>query len=117
MANFYLVEQRGVPGARLVEAERPASAINHVIDGAFSAKRVDGRELLDASKLYEVEIAGVKPADPSPAVSAQTGAQGAEGADNDPAAQTGDGSNENAAATGNDPDFKPGVGANEEDEE
>lgn len=69
MANFYFVEQRGVPGARLIEAERPASAINHVVDGAFSAKRVDGRELIDASKLYEVEVAGVKP-DPAPAASA-----------------------------------------------
>lgn len=116
MANFYLVEQRGVPGARLIEAERPASAINHVIDGAFSAKRVDGRELLDAAKLYEVEIAGAKP-DPSPAVSAPAGAQGAEGADNDPAAQTGDGSNENAAATGTDADFIAGQGSREEDEE
>lgn len=60
MAHFYLIEQRGVPGARLIEAERPAGAINHVVDGAFTAKRVDGRELLDAAKLYEVEIAGVK---------------------------------------------------------
>lgn len=105
-----------MPGARLIEAERPASAVNHVVDGAFSAKRVEGRELLDAAKLYEVEIAGAKP-DPTPAVSAPAGAQGAEGADNDPAAQTGDGSNENAAATGNDADFKPGTGTNEEDEE
>lgn len=110
MANFYLVEQRGVPGARLVEAERPASAINHVIDGAFSAKRVDGRELLDAAKDYEVEVAGAKP-DPTPAASAQAGAQ-----DADPAAKTGDGSNENAG-TGADPDFIAGQGNREEDEE
>ena len=67
MANFYLVEQRGVPGARLIEAERPASAINHVVDDAFSAKRVDGRELLDAAKLYEVEVAGLSKTIPAPA--------------------------------------------------
>jgi len=95
-----------VPGARLIEAERPASAINHVIDGAFSAKRVDGRELLDAAKLYEVEVAGAK-GDPSPAASAPAA---------NASADTGQ------AATGEqgnqpDPDFKPGTGLNEEDEE
>lgn len=63
---IYLVEQKGVPGARLIEAEKPAGAINHVIDSSFTAKRLDGRELLDAAKLYDLEVAGVKPADPPP---------------------------------------------------
>ncbi len=55
---FYVVEQRGVPGKRLVEADKPASALNHVIADSFTCKKVDGRELLDAAKECVVEIAG-----------------------------------------------------------
>ena len=61
---FYLVEQKGVPGARLVEADKPAGALNHVIEDTFDVKRVDGRELLEAAKQYEAEVAGVKPKEP-----------------------------------------------------
>jgi|JI10StandDraft_1071094.scaffolds.fasta_scaffold599618_1 hypothetical protein len=45
---FYTVEQKGVPGKRLIEAEKPAGAVNHVVEDQFIVKRVDGRELLDA---------------------------------------------------------------------
>ena len=56
---FYLIEQRGVPGKRLVEAEKPQGAINHVIADAFTCRKVDGRELLDAFKeCGDAEVAG-----------------------------------------------------------
>lgn len=45
---FYVVEQKGVPGKRLVEADKPAGALNHVVENQFDVKRVDGRELIDA---------------------------------------------------------------------
>lgn len=101
MANFYIVEQRGVPGARLIEAERPASAINHVTEGAFTVKRVDGRDLLDAAKLYEVEVAGVKPTPAEPAAANPAPVE------NDP----------RPAINDTQTDFEPGTGSNEEDEE
>ena len=59
MCPFYVVEQRGVPGMRLVEAEKPQGAINHVIADAFTCRKVDGRELLDAfKKCGDAEVAG-----------------------------------------------------------
>lgn len=45
---FYIVEQKGVPGKRLVEADKPAGALNHVVENQFEVKRVDGRDLIDA---------------------------------------------------------------------
>lgn len=48
MAPFYVVEQNGVPGKRLVEADKPAGALNHVVENQFEVKRVDGRDLIDA---------------------------------------------------------------------
>ena len=66
---FYLIEQRGVPGDRLVEAARKDSALKHVIEDAFTVTEVDGRALLDAAKRCEIEIAGVKPAaEPEPEI-------------------------------------------------
>ena len=56
---IYVVEQRGVPGKRLVEAEKPQGAINHVIADAFTCRKVDGRELLEAFKeCGDLEVAG-----------------------------------------------------------
>ena len=60
-SKFYLIEQRGVPGARLVEADTPAKAKGHVVDGAFTVTRLEGRALIEAAKEHEVEIAGVTP--------------------------------------------------------
>ena len=66
---FYIVKQAGVEGQRLVEADKPAGALNHVIGDSFTATKVDGRELIDAAEAakdteYGVEIAGVtKPAE------------------------------------------------------
>lgn len=57
---FYKIEQRGVPGLRLVEADTPAQARNHVVNGAFTTTKVDGRELIDAAKEHPIEIAGEK---------------------------------------------------------
>jgi hypothetical protein len=95
---FYLVEQKGVPGARLIEADKPAGAINHVVGDTFSAKRVEGRELLDAAKNYDVEVAGDnKPSEPKPEPPILAAARGDEQADPDG-------------------DFKPGEGTNKEDE-
>lgn len=61
---FYLVEQKGVPGARLVEAEKPAGAINHVIGSTFTAKRLQDRDLIDAARTYDVEVAGAPVLEP-----------------------------------------------------
>ena len=58
---FYLVTQKGVPGGRLVEAEKPGQALQYVIGTQFDTRRVDGRELLDAAKLYEPESATAAP--------------------------------------------------------
>lgn len=56
---IYIVEQRGVPGKRLVEADKPQGAINHVISDAFTCRKVDGRELIDAFKeCGDLEVAG-----------------------------------------------------------
>ncbi len=63
---IYLVEQKGIPGARLVDAEKPQGAINHVVDSLFTCKRVDGRQLLDVAKLYELETAGAPKEEPEP---------------------------------------------------
>lgn len=52
---FYLVTQKGVPGGRLVEADKPGQALQFVIAQTFDAKRVDGRELLEAAREYEPE--------------------------------------------------------------
>lgn len=60
---FYKVEQRGVPGLRLVEADTPAQARNHVVNGAFTTTKVEGRDLIDAAKEHTIEIAGEKPKD------------------------------------------------------
>jgi hypothetical protein len=54
---FYLVTQKGIPGGRLIESEKPQGALQHVIADQFEVKRVDGRELLDAAKQYEPESA------------------------------------------------------------
>ena len=61
---FYLIEQKGVPGKRLVEAGKPATALEHVIGDSFTVTKVDGRALLDAAKECEVEVAGAP--DPEP---------------------------------------------------
>lgn len=64
---IYIVEQRGVPGKRLVEADKPQGAINHVISDAFTCRKVDGRELIDAFKeCGELEVAGGPIAQPEP---------------------------------------------------
>lgn len=63
---FYLIEQRGVPGRRLVEAEKPQTALNHVIEDAFTVKRVTDRELVDAAKELEIEVAGAPKVEPEP---------------------------------------------------
>lgn len=57
---FYTVEQKGVPGIRLVEAPRADSALKHVVEDAFTVVQVDGRALLDAAKAVNnnIEIAG-----------------------------------------------------------
>ncbi|WP_375188468.1 hypothetical protein [Sphingobium yanoikuyae] len=63
---FYLVEQKGVPGVRFVEADKPATAINHVVGDSFSCTRVDGRDLVNAARQYECELAGGPKASPEP---------------------------------------------------
>jgi len=66
MCPFYTVEQTGVPGVRLVEADKPAQALHHVIEDTFTVKKVDGAELLAAAKQAEPEVAGkAKKADPA----------------------------------------------------
>lgn len=72
---FYVVEQKGVPGKRLVEADKPASALSHVVQGSFTITKVDGRELLDAvmNDKCVVEVAGgPKEPDPEPAADPAT---------------------------------------------
>jgi len=64
---IYIVEQRGVPGKRLVEADKPQGAINHVISDAFTCRKVDGRELIDAFKeCGDLEVAGGPILQPEP---------------------------------------------------
>lgn len=63
---IYLVEQRGVPGGRLVEATKPASAIEHVVQDCFICKRIDGRDLIEAARKYELEVAGAPKEAPEP---------------------------------------------------
>lgn len=65
---FYLIEQRGIPGERLVEAEKPQTALNHIIDDSFTVRRVTDRELIDAAKRCEVEVAGAPKLEPEPAL-------------------------------------------------
>ena len=55
---FYLVKDKESGAKRLVEADKPQGALNHVIGTRFDCDRVDGRELLDAAKECEVEVAG-----------------------------------------------------------
>lgn len=66
---FYKVEQKGVPGIRLVEAPRADSALKHVVEDAFEVTQVDGRALLDAAKAVNnnIEIAGAPREAPEPA--------------------------------------------------
>mgnify|MGYP000846789746 CR=1 FL=1 len=63
---FYLIEQRGIPGERLVEAEKPQTALNHIIEDSFTVRRVTDRELVDAAKRCEIEVAGAPKVDPEP---------------------------------------------------
>lgn len=65
---FYLIEQRGIPGERLVEAEKPQTALNHIIEDSFTVRRVTDRELIDAAKRCEVEVAGAPKVEPEPAM-------------------------------------------------
>lgn len=64
---FYLIEQRGVPGERLVEAEKPQTALNHVIENAFTVRRVSDRDLIEAAKRCDIEVAGAPKVEPDPA--------------------------------------------------
>lgn len=68
---IYLVTQKGVPGERLVEADKPQQALNYVIGSSFETKRIDGRELVDKAKTIDIEVAGVDEAATQEAATAE----------------------------------------------
>lgn len=79
---FYIITLKGVPGFRLVEADKPQQARDHVIADMIEVKRVENRELIDAAKQVEPEVAGLPQAHTEKQEGPEAGnAGGSEGVD------------------------------------
>ncbi len=81
---FYIITLKGVPGFRLVEADKPQQARDHVIADMIEVKRVENRELIDAAKQVEPEVAGLPQAHPETEKQEEAGNAGGSEGDNAP---------------------------------